>query len=147
MVISFAILDFIEGDVIAAIIVLNICVGFYQDYRAEQTIASLMAMAAPVCKVIRDNGNLLSVKAEEAKDNKAKLDVANQQLLEIFQQKHILEEKLKEFMFGPKPAEEHNQMQQRPIWLQQAAQHQPHWHHCMRDLVFFEWHVGAAQIE
>ena len=65
MAISYGMLDFIEGGVITAIICLNIVVGFVQDYQAEQTIASLLAMAAPVCKVIRDNGNIANIKAEE----------------------------------------------------------------------------------
>lgn len=65
MVLSYATLDFIEGGVINAVILLNIVVGFFQDYRAEQTIQSLQAMAAPVCKVVRDNGIISTVKADE----------------------------------------------------------------------------------
>lgn len=65
MVLSYATLDFIEGGVISAVIVLNIVVGFWQDYRAEQTIQSLRAMAAPVCKVVRDDGHLSTLKADE----------------------------------------------------------------------------------
>lgn len=65
MVLSYATLDFIEGGVINAVILLNIVVGFFQDYRAEQTIQSLQAMAAPVCKVVRDNGTISTVKADE----------------------------------------------------------------------------------
>lgn len=65
MAISFATLDFIEGGVISAVIILNIVVGFFQDYRAEQTIQSLLAMAAPTCRVLRDDGALLTVKAED----------------------------------------------------------------------------------
>lgn len=64
MVLSYATLDFIEGGVISAVIILNIVVGFFQDYRAEQTIQSLQAMAAPVCRVIRE-GTISTVKAEE----------------------------------------------------------------------------------
>lgn len=65
MALSFGTQDWIEGGVITAVIFLNIVVGFFQDYRAEQTIASLLAMAAPECKVIRDNGNLTNIKAED----------------------------------------------------------------------------------
>jgi Na+-exporting ATPase len=65
MVLSYATLDFIEGGVINAVILLNIVVGFFQDYRAEQTIQSLQAMAAPVCKVVRDDGTISTVKADE----------------------------------------------------------------------------------
>ncbi|KAF2718174.1 potassium/sodium eff [Polychaeton citri CBS 116435] len=65
MALSYGTLDFIEGGVITAVIVLNIVVGFFQDYRAEQTIQSLRALAAPVCRVVRDNGTISSIKAEE----------------------------------------------------------------------------------
>lgn len=65
MILSYATMDWIEGGVITAVILLNIIVGFFQDYRAEQTIASLLAMAAPTCKVVRDNGSLQEIKAEQ----------------------------------------------------------------------------------
>ncbi|RYP33241.1 hypothetical protein DL767_004853 [Monosporascus sp. MG133] len=63
MALSFAIQDFIEGGVIAAVILLNIVVGLVQDYRAEQTIQSLFALSAPTCKVIR-SGQIETIKAE-----------------------------------------------------------------------------------
>ncbi|KAM7203307.1 hypothetical protein V8F33_002298 [Rhypophila sp. PSN 637] len=63
MILSFAIDDHIEGGVIGAVILLNIVVGFIQDYRAEQTIQALYALSAPTCKVIRQ-GKMESIKAE-----------------------------------------------------------------------------------
>lgn len=36
MALSFGTNDFIEGGVITAVIFLNVVVGFFQDYRAEQ---------------------------------------------------------------------------------------------------------------
>jgi Na+-exporting ATPase len=63
MALSFAIQDFIEGGVIAAVILLNIVVGLVQDYRAEQTIQSLFALSAPTCKVIRSE-QIETIKAE-----------------------------------------------------------------------------------
>lgn len=63
MILSFAISDYIEGGVVAAVIALNIVVGLVQDYRAEQTIQSLYALSTPKCKVIR-NGVSDTVKAE-----------------------------------------------------------------------------------
>ncbi|EEP75411.1 potassium/sodium efflux P-type ATPase [Uncinocarpus reesii 1704] len=47
MALSFGINDYIEGGVITAVILLNIVVGFVQDYRAEKTILSLQALSAP----------------------------------------------------------------------------------------------------
>ncbi|EAW11763.1 putative potassium/sodium P-type ATPase [Aspergillus clavatus NRRL 1] len=63
MAISFGIDDYIEGGVITAVIVLNIVVGFVQDYRAEKTIMSLHRLSAPVCKVFRDR-RVVSTPAE-----------------------------------------------------------------------------------
>jgi Na+-exporting ATPase len=54
MAISFAIGDFIEGGVISAVILLNILVGFWQDYRAEKTIESLKKLTAPEATVTRN---------------------------------------------------------------------------------------------
>ncbi|KAH8776558.1 hypothetical protein F5883DRAFT_249146 [Diaporthe sp. PMI_573] len=62
-ILSFAINDHIEGAIICAVILLNIVVGFFQDYRAEQTIQALYALSAPTCKVIRD-GQIETIKAE-----------------------------------------------------------------------------------
>ncbi|KAJ6166795.1 hypothetical protein N7470_002242 [Penicillium chermesinum] len=63
MGLSFGIDDYIEGGVITAVILLNIVVGFIQDYRAEKTILSLHRLSAPVCKAIR-GGRVASVKAQ-----------------------------------------------------------------------------------
>ncbi|KAE8146938.1 hypothetical protein BDV25DRAFT_43570 [Aspergillus avenaceus] len=63
MAVSFGIDDYIEGGVITAVILLNIVVGFVQDYRAEKDIMSLHRLSAPVCKVLRD-GRVSSIKAE-----------------------------------------------------------------------------------
>lgn len=65
MALSYGTNDWIEGGVISAVILLNIIVGFFQDYRAEQTIQSLRAMAAPTCRVIRDGARSISIKAED----------------------------------------------------------------------------------
>ncbi|KAJ5155359.1 hypothetical protein N7492_008162 [Penicillium capsulatum] len=63
MALSFGIDDYIEGGVITAVILLNIIIGFFQDYRAEKTILSLHRLSAPICKVIRET-RVTSIKAE-----------------------------------------------------------------------------------
>ncbi|KAI8933040.1 hypothetical protein NX059_009689 [Plenodomus lindquistii] len=63
MAISFGIDDYIEGGVITAVICLNIVVGFWQDYRAEKTIQSLMKLTAPEATVTRDGTMDIKVKA------------------------------------------------------------------------------------
>jgi len=63
MAISYGIADYIEGSVIAAVILLNVVVGFVQDFRAEKQIQALKAMSAPVAKVIR-KGALATIKSD-----------------------------------------------------------------------------------
>ncbi len=80
LALSFGVQDFIEGAVIAAVIVLNttyVCassvtaslnervtsVGFFQEYRAEKTMESLRQLSSPTALVIR-NGESLHVPAK-----------------------------------------------------------------------------------
>ncbi|KAI8069491.1 potassium/sodium efflux P-type ATPase [Gongronella butleri] len=53
MAVSFAFKDWVEGGVIAAIMILNAGVGFAQEYKAERTMESLRQMASPTTTVIR----------------------------------------------------------------------------------------------
>ncbi|QDS76656.1 hypothetical protein FKW77_008308 [Venturia effusa] len=64
MGLSYGIKDYIEGGVVTAVIVLNIVVGFLQDYRAEKTIQSLLSLTAPTANVLRD-GRMQVVKATD----------------------------------------------------------------------------------
>lgn len=65
MAISFGIDDYIEGGVITAVILLNIFVGFWQDYRAEKTIESLKKLTAPEATVTRNGIPDQKVKATD----------------------------------------------------------------------------------
>ncbi|KAI5777917.1 sodium transport ATPase [Geopyxis carbonaria] len=65
MAASYGMLDYIEGSVIAAVICLNIIIGFVQDYRAEKTMQSLHSLSAPIATVIRNGGKIESIKAED----------------------------------------------------------------------------------
>lgn len=64
MGLSYGIHDFIEGGVITAVILLNIVVGFSQDYKAEKTLQSLKNLTAPESNVLR-NGKLDKIKAAD----------------------------------------------------------------------------------
>ncbi|TID15723.1 potassium/sodium efflux P-type ATPase [Venturia nashicola] len=64
MGLSYGIKDYIEGGVITAVILLNIVVGFLQDYRAEKTIQSLLSLTAPTANVLRD-GRIQAIRATE----------------------------------------------------------------------------------
>jgi Na+-exporting ATPase len=54
MAVSFAIQSWIEGGVITAIIILNIVVGFMQEFKAEKTMDSLRSLSSPTATAVRD---------------------------------------------------------------------------------------------
>ena len=54
MALSFGVQDYVEGSVLAAVIVLNVSIGFYQEYGAEKKMASLRALSSPSANVLRD---------------------------------------------------------------------------------------------
>ncbi|SPQ94861.1 unnamed protein product (mitochondrion) [Plasmodiophora brassicae] len=54
MILSFVTKDFIEGTVIGFIVIANIIIGFFQEYKAERTMEALRKMAAPTSNVLRD---------------------------------------------------------------------------------------------
>jgi P-type Na+/K+ transporter len=53
MAVSFGIKSWIEGGVIAAVVLLNVVVGFFQEYSAEKTMDSLRSLSSPTATVIR----------------------------------------------------------------------------------------------
>ncbi len=53
-VLSAALGDITEAIVILVVVMLNAWIGFRQEYRAEQAMASLQAMATPMVHVLRD---------------------------------------------------------------------------------------------
>lgn len=57
MIVSLGIRDWIEGGVITAVILINIIVGFFQEYNAEKTVDSLRSLSSPTAHVIRDGSN------------------------------------------------------------------------------------------
>ena len=51
--VSFGIGSYIEGGVVAAVVMLNIVVGFLQEFSAEKTMESLRGLSSPSANVIR----------------------------------------------------------------------------------------------
>ncbi|KAF5019829.1 hypothetical protein F66182_8154 [Fusarium sp. NRRL 66182] len=54
MALSFGIKDYIEGGVLVFVIVLNVTIGFWQEYRAEKRMDALRALSSPSAMVLRD---------------------------------------------------------------------------------------------
>lgn len=54
MAVSLAIRSWIEGGVVAGVIVLNIVVGFFQEFEAEKTMDSLRSLSSPTANVVRE---------------------------------------------------------------------------------------------
>ncbi|KAG5437443.1 hypothetical protein PCANB_000875 [Pneumocystis canis] len=57
MIVSLGIRDWIEGGVITAVILINIIVGFFQEYNSEKTVDALRSLSSPTAHVIRDGSN------------------------------------------------------------------------------------------
>lgn len=53
MAVSFGIRSWIEGGVVTFVILLNIVVGFFQEWSAEKTMDSLRSLSSPTARVIR----------------------------------------------------------------------------------------------
>ncbi|THU82747.1 sodium transport ATPase [Dendrothele bispora CBS 962.96] len=64
MALSFGVQDWIEGAVITAVIILNISVGFFQEYKAEKTMDSLRSLSSPTALVVR-NGATVCIPAKD----------------------------------------------------------------------------------
>ena len=64
LAVSFAIQSWIEGGVIAGVFILNIVVGFFQEFKAEKTMDSLRSLSSPTANVVRD-GQTINVPTAE----------------------------------------------------------------------------------
>lgn len=62
MVVSFSIQSWIESGVITVVVLMNIIVGFFQEYGAEKTMDSLRSLSSPTATVIR-SGNSKTIRA------------------------------------------------------------------------------------
>jgi Ca2+-transporting ATPase len=60
--VSFALSEIADGIAILIIVVINVAIGFFQEYRAERAVEKLRAMTAPHARVLRD-GHVVDVAA------------------------------------------------------------------------------------
>ncbi|KAK3654398.1 P-type ATPase [Elasticomyces elasticus] len=58
MAVSFGIGSYIEGGVVAAVVMINVAVGSYQEYQAAKTMDSLRSLSSPTANVVRDTKNI-----------------------------------------------------------------------------------------
>ncbi|KAH7075122.1 hypothetical protein FB567DRAFT_183901 [Paraphoma chrysanthemicola] len=58
MAVSFAIESWIEGGVVTAIIMLNVIIGFVQEFNAEKTMDSLRSLSSPTASAVRDGSTV-----------------------------------------------------------------------------------------
>jgi P-type E1-E2 ATPase len=58
MAVSFETESWIEGGVVAAVVVLNIVVGFWQEINAEKTMNSLKSLSSPTASAIDNSENI-----------------------------------------------------------------------------------------
>ncbi|KAH6632869.1 hypothetical protein F5144DRAFT_265247 [Chaetomium tenue] len=59
----FGIQSWVEGGVLAGLILINVVIGFLQDLQAARTIASLKSLNAATARVVRDDGLITTVDA------------------------------------------------------------------------------------
>lgn len=64
MALSYGVQDFVEGAVITAVIILNVLIGFYQEFQAEKKMDALRSLSSPSAAVIRD-GNEMTISSSE----------------------------------------------------------------------------------
>ncbi|KAI1627518.1 Na+-exporting ATPase [Exophiala viscosa] len=64
MALSYGVEDFVEGAVITAVIVLNVLIGFYQEFQAEKKMDALRSLSSPSADVVRD-GTQMTIPSRE----------------------------------------------------------------------------------
>ncbi|PNS16423.1 potassium/sodium efflux P-type ATPase, fungal-type [Sphaceloma murrayae] len=64
MALSYGVRDWIEGGVITAVIIINVTIGFFQEFKAEKKMDSLRALSSPSATVLRD-GNIDTIPSAE----------------------------------------------------------------------------------
>ena len=64
MAVSYGIGSWIEGGVVTFVILLNVVVGFFQEWSAEKTMDSLRSLSSPTARVVRGGQQVVVPSAE-----------------------------------------------------------------------------------
>ena len=64
MALSYGVTDYIEGGVITAVIILNVVIGFFQEFQAEKKMDALKSLSSPSAAVLR-NGAIETIPSAE----------------------------------------------------------------------------------
>jgi P-type Na+/K+ transporter len=64
MALAFGVEDYVEGAVITAIIIANVLIGFWQEFKAEKKMDALRSLSSPSAVVVRD-GNEMTISSGE----------------------------------------------------------------------------------
>ncbi|KAK3943276.1 hypothetical protein QBC46DRAFT_351651 [Diplogelasinospora grovesii] len=64
MALSFGVTDWVEGGILAAVIVINVSIGFWQELGNEKKMEALKALSSPTARVLRNGENATIPNAE-----------------------------------------------------------------------------------
>lgn len=107
-VITFILKEYIDTGVIMAVVILNAIVGFFQEYKAEQSIRALKKMVVPKARVLR-NREEKEIKSEELVPGDIVLLTSGSRVPADARLIHTIELKIEEAMLTGEslPAEKH----------------------------------------
>jgi len=108
-VITFILKEYIDTGVIMAVVILNAIIGFFQEYKAEQSIRALKKMVVPKARALR-NGEEKEIKSEELVPGDIVLLTSGLRVPADARLIHTIELKIEEAMLTGEslPAEKHS---------------------------------------
>lgn len=77
MAVSFGIKAWIEAGVLAAVVILNITIGFTQEMKARKVMSSLKSLSSPMAAVVRDGKHSTIPTAEIVPGDVVELNVGD----------------------------------------------------------------------
>lgn len=108
-VITFILKEYIDTGVIIAVVILNAIIGFFHEYKAEQSVRALKKMVVPKARVLR-NGKEQEIKSEELVPGDIVLLTSGSRVPADARLIHTIELKIEEAMLTGEslPSEKHS---------------------------------------